>query len=167
MCNHYDLVGLRPKLVQWAGKFVKGKENREDLTQMTLIRAIEIISRTDKEIPAIEPWLRNVMKYEFLNGRRKNAFVDDYLKEEIHEFLEKPPQWMPMPQFDYVYFCEVMREIDKLPRDLRRLLLFSADGASIEELADATKLSRQGAWMLLGRARAMLERRGITKFSHD
>lgn len=117
-------------------KFTLNKTVAEDITQETMVKAIEKFNKYNAEKSKLSTWLITIAQNIYLDQIRKNKNQKKYLVEidTIEELAEDP--------VEYDDTCEKMQEaLTKLKEEVRiPIILKHYYGYSYEEIAEKMKI---------------------------
>ena len=164
---HSDLVAAIPRLRRYARVLTGDATRADDLVQETLARGWEKrrlwAAGTD-----LRAWLFTIMHNVFVNQRATN--VRDAQNVSLDGDGEAGAAWqLPVraPQQTHVELTEVLRELSRLPREQREVLVLAAvEELRYEEIAAVLSIPVGTVMSRLSRARDKL-RRAVSEPRND
>ena len=128
-----QLVKVRENLNKISYSFTRNKEEREDLVQETLTKALEKQHLFKEDINLIG-WLRTIMQNIYISNYRKNKNNVIIISNDHPSFinLQSDNAYYPEKQIQY---NQVLTLIDNLPNEQRTLVKMHEQGYKYKEIA--------------------------------
>ncbi|MFM7566679.1 MAG: RNA polymerase sigma factor [Flavobacteriales bacterium] len=133
------LVGIQSNLFSFALNFTKNREDARDLTQETLLKAINYRTYYTPNTN-FKAWVFTIMRNIFINQYRRNTktrMIFDH-SEDLYLFTNhKSAEGSPMERLGVK---EINQKIDGLNDELKTPFKMHFEGFKYKEIADAMKL---------------------------
>ena len=159
--NEAEIVACIPHLRRYARGLTSGREQAEDLVQDTLERAWSKYATWQRR-GEVRAWMFGIMHNLFIDRvRSQRSRPEDSVGDELPEVPDRPRQ------FDRLEMRDLDRVLQRLPSDLREvLLLVAVEELSYQNVADVLSVPIGTVMSRLSRARermrAELEGRTLT-----
>ena len=146
--NETEIVASIPHLRRYARGLVSAREQAEDLVQDTLERAWRKYAMWQKR-GEVRVWMFGIMHNLFIDRvRSQRARPEDSVGDELPEVSDRPRQ------FDRLEIRDLDRVLQRLPPDLREvLLLVGVEELSYQNVADVLGVPIGTVMSRLSRAR--------------
>ena len=146
--NEAEIVACIPHLRRYARGLVSGGEQADDLVQDTLERAWSKYSVWQKR-GEVRAWMFGIMHNLFVDRvRSRRARPEDSAGDELPEVSDRARQ------FDHLEIRDLDRVLQRLPPDLREvLLLVGVEELSYQDVADVLGVPIGTVMSRLSRAR--------------
>lgn len=146
-----DVVSLRPRLLAYAMKLTKNRDNAEDLVQGVMLRAFDK-KKHFKPGTNLSAWLFTIARNDFLSIVRKRGRVVEDPDDIMASSLSVRGR-----QFDTVALAELSEQIEALPKSQKQsLLLVAVEGLTYEECAEELGVAEGTIKSRVSRARKTL-----------
>lgn len=124
-----EVLALRPHLYKYARRFVRSTNDRDDLVQETIAKALVNHERFEPG-RALGPWLFRIMR---------NQFIDDFHQRKREPHFEDEASGMPIstgPTQDWnLYVKDAAILLGNMPDHIRTAVLDISCGASYQDTA--------------------------------
>jgi RNA polymerase sigma factor (sigma-70 family) len=146
-----DLARLRPKLLAYAQRRTRSREQAEDAVQDALVAALEGLDGYAGQ-SSLSTWLFGILKHKIVDGLRRGP-REDPLEVELDELgHEGPGPEQRCASRGAVTL--VARSLERLPaKASRAFVLREVLGLSTEEVCRALDVTPAHCWVLVHRAR--------------
>jgi RNA polymerase sigma factor (sigma-70 family) len=145
-----------PALRRYAGSLLRDREEADDLVHDCLVRALNQL-HTRRNDAQVGPWLFTIMHNLYVSRVRQRQTRGK--TEPLDTLAASTLGVMNAPQEDHVQTREILRVIERLPEDLRSvLLLITVEGLSYAEVAQVLDIPIGTVMSRLSRARERIRR---------
>jgi len=149
-----ELADLRPKLMAYALRRARSREQAEDAVQETLVAALEGLDGFAGQ-SSLSTWLFGILKHKIVDGLRRGP-----REEPLEGELDELPHDGPGPEQSCASrgaLALVERSLGALPpKSSRAFVLREVVGLSTDEVCRALGVTPSHCWVLVHRARRRL-----------
>lgn len=144
-----------PALRRYAGALLRDRQEVDDLVHDCLVRALDRM-HTRREDAELRPWLFAIMRNLYVSRIRRHRTRG---RVESLDDLAESVVATEAPQDDLIRTSEVLRAVERLPADLRSvLLLITMEDLSYSDVARVLGIPIGTVMSRLSRARERLRR---------
>ena len=152
-----ELAELVPLLTAYAVKLTKSRHEGQDLAQQTMLRALE--SEHQFELGTnMKAWLFIILKNANIVRVSGDVRRNGILQKYYHPTGTTKPD-----QEDALLYGEALSALNRIPEDLRTVVVGSALGDSLKQQAEKLKIPQGTVKSRIYRGREALARAVVTK----
>ncbi|EJC84047.1 RNA polymerase sigma factor, sigma-70 family [Rhizobium leguminosarum bv. trifolii WSM2297] len=123
-----EIIQLTPALHCFARRFLRSKDDIDDLVQETLLKALKSIHHYQPGT-SLRSWLFTILRNTFCSNYRRQQREPTGMDATVGQIAVAPAQeWVLRER-------EIQKAMAKLPDDRRRALILVATGTSYEDAA--------------------------------